>query len=99
MNNHSRAGRAELTAPLNLQRKAAILRGGAFDHAGRVQVRPMAEFDMDRTIFGGLEGIARKIMAEKLARDSVWSPLPRLTSKPPTHKANRLSLFPQSISG
>jgi hypothetical protein len=63
---------AELNAPLNLQRKAAITGGGAFDHAGRVQVNRMAEFDMDRTIFGGLEGIARKIMDERLAKESVW---------------------------
>jgi hypothetical protein len=63
---------AELNAPLNLQRKAAITGGGAFDHAGRVQVNRMAEFDMGRTIFGGLEGIARKIMDEKLAKESVW---------------------------
>ncbi|AOW12804.1 hypothetical protein LPB72_17550 [Hydrogenophaga crassostreae] len=64
--------RAELNAPLNLQRKAAIARGGAFDHAGRLQVERMANFDMGRTIFGGLEGIARKVMDEKLAKESVW---------------------------
>jgi hypothetical protein len=63
---------AELDASLNLQRKAAITRGGAFDHAGRVQVERMANFDMGRTIFGGLEGISRKVMDEKLAKESVW---------------------------
>ncbi|WP_210545296.1 hypothetical protein [Rhodoferax sp. PAMC 29310] len=63
---------AKLDAPLNLQRKAAITRGGAFDHAGRVRVDRMADFDMSRTIFGGLEGISRKIMDEKLVKESVW---------------------------
>ncbi len=63
---------AGMNAALNLQRKAAITRGGAFDHAGRVQVERMANFDMGRTIFGGLEGLARKIMDEKLAKVSVW---------------------------
>lgn len=62
----------ELNATLSLQRKAAIARGGAFDHAGRVRVNRMADFDMSRTIFAGLEGIARKIMDEKLAKESVW---------------------------
>ncbi|WP_291010567.1 hypothetical protein [Hydrogenophaga sp.] len=66
------AERAELNATLSLQRKAAIARGGAFDHAGRVRVERMADFDMSRTIFGGLEGIPRKIMDEKLAKESVW---------------------------
>ena len=62
----------ELNATLNLQRKAAITRGGAFDHAGKLQVRRMADFDMGRTIFGGLSGLARKIMDEKLAKEPVW---------------------------
>lgn len=63
---------AELKATLNLQRKAAITRGGAFDHAGRLRVEHMADFDMSRTIFGGLEGIARKFMNEKLAKKPAW---------------------------
>jgi hypothetical protein len=63
---------AQMDAPLNLQRKAAITRGGAFDHAGRVQIERMANFDMGRTIFGGLEGLARKLMDEKLAKEAVW---------------------------
>lgn len=67
-------GNAELKATLNLQRKAAIARGGAFDHAGRVRVERMADFDMSRTIFGGLEGLARKFMMEKLAKEPVWDP-------------------------
>ncbi len=64
--------RGRLEAALNLQRKAAIARGGAFDHAGQVSVERMADFDMNRTIFGGLNGIARRFMVEKLAKDPVW---------------------------
>jgi hypothetical protein len=64
----------ELNATLNLQRKAAIARGGAFDHAGHVRVARMADFDMDSTIFSGLGGIARKIMDEKLAKKTAWKP-------------------------
>ncbi len=63
---------AELNATLNLQRKAAIARGGALDHVGRVRVERMADFDMGRTIFGGLEGVARKFMDEKLAKELLW---------------------------
>lgn len=61
-----------MQAKMNLQRKAAIARGGAFDHAGRLQVVRMTDFDMSRTIFGGLEGLARKFMDEKLAKEPVW---------------------------
>ncbi len=63
---------ANLQAPLNIQRKAAITRGGAFDHAGRVRIKRLSGFDMNRTIFGGLEGIARKFMDEKLAKEIEW---------------------------
>ena len=69
---NTNADRAELEATLTLQRKAAIAEGRAFDHAGRVRVERMADFDMSRTIFGGLEGIARKFMHEKLAKEPVW---------------------------
>ncbi len=63
-----------LEASLNLQRKAALAWGKATDHAGRVQVVPMADFDMGRTIFGGLEGgLARMVMKDKLAKDVYWS--------------------------
>ncbi|MEQ8841111.1 MAG: hypothetical protein RIB98_09020 [Acidimicrobiales bacterium] len=63
---------AELKATLNLQRKAAITVGGAVDHTGQVRVTRMADFDMGRTIFGGLEGLARKFMDEKLAKEATW---------------------------
>lgn len=65
-------GTAELKAALNLQRKAAITGGGAFDHAGRVRVERMTDFDMKRTIFGALEGVPKMFMEEKLAKEPVW---------------------------
>ena len=67
------AANNDLTTTLNPQRKAALAGGGAFDHAGRVRVAPMSEFDMSRTIFGGLTGIARKFMHEKLGKEVVWN--------------------------
>ena len=61
-------------AGLNLQRKAALVAGGAVDHAGRVRVAPMARFDMGRTIFGSLEGrLPRLMMRDKLGREAFWS--------------------------
>jgi hypothetical protein len=72
MGTHTNAESAMVDATLNVQRKAAITMGGAVDHAGRVKVEPMADFDMGRTIFGGLQGIARRVMHEKLAKQTVW---------------------------
>ena len=72
MSTNTSSNSAELKATLSLQRKAAITQGGAFDHAGQVRVERMTNFDMSRTIFGGLEGIARKFMDEKLAKEPVW---------------------------
>ncbi len=61
-----------LKATLNLQRKVAITRGGALDHAGEVRVARMVGFDMKRTIFGGLSGLPKMFMEEKLAKEPVW---------------------------
>ena len=63
-----------LDANLNLQRKAALVAGGAVDHAGRVRVVPMADFDMGRTIFGELQGtLQRLVLEDKLAKEPFWS--------------------------
>ncbi len=63
-----------LEGMLNLQRKAALAAGGAIDHAGRVRIAPMHDFDMSRTIFGKLEGaLPRTLMRDKLAKDVFWS--------------------------
>lgn len=73
MSEHTATDNAALNVTLNLQRKEAIARGGAFDQAGRVRVERMSGFDMDRTIFGGLSGLPKKFMAEKLAKEAVWN--------------------------
>lgn len=71
---HVKQPSPRLDASLNLQRKAAIVAGGAVDHAGRVRVVPMADFDMGRTIFGGLDGtLQRLVMQDKLAKEPFWS--------------------------
>ena len=67
---------SELKATLNLQRKAAITGGGAFDHAGEVRVERLVGFDMKRTIFGALEGVPKMFMTEKLAKEPVWNDAP-----------------------
>lgn len=61
-------------AELNLQRKAALVAGGAVDHAGTVRVARMPGFDIGRTIFGGLEGaLPRLMMKDKLGKEAFWS--------------------------
>ncbi len=63
----------ELKANLNHQRKAALIGGGAIDHAGRVRVRRLDGFDITSTIFGGLEGVPKLFMEEKLGKEAVWN--------------------------
>lgn len=63
-----------LEADLNLQRKAALAWGRATDHAGRVRISVMEDFDMGRTIFGGMEGaLPRMVMRDKLAKEAHFS--------------------------
>ncbi len=53
-----------------LQRKAAIVNGGVVDHAGRVTVEPIPNFDLDRTIFQTLEGaVPRFVMKKRIAKE------------------------------
>lgn len=53
-----------------LQRKAAIVNGGAVDHAGHVRIAPMQDFDINRTIFGTLEGaLPRFVMSKRMAKN------------------------------
>ena len=55
------------------QRKAAIARGQATDHAGKVAVSPIADFDLDRTIFQTLEGsLARYVMRTRVGKEVRW---------------------------
>ena len=70
----SSASPAALDASLNLQRKAALVAGGAVDHTGRVRIAPMEGFDLGRTIFGSIEGtLQRLVMHDKLATEPFWS--------------------------
>ena len=59
----------------SVQRKAAIARGAALDHAGAVTVRPLADFDIDRTIFQTLEGrLARYVVRKRVGKGVAWAP-------------------------
>jgi len=62
------------TSAHSLQRKAAIAWGKGSDHAGDVQVVPMENFDMDKTIFTTLEGaLPRIVMEAKIANTVYWN--------------------------
>lgn len=57
------------------QRKAAIARGRALEHTGQVSIKPIPEFDLDRTIFKTLEGkLARFVMSARVGKEAHWSP-------------------------
>jgi hypothetical protein len=54
----------------SLQRKAAIINGGVVDHAGKVRVEPIPNFDLNRTIFQTLEGaLPRFVMTRRIAKE------------------------------
>lgn len=56
-----------------VQRKAAIAYAGARDHKGKVEVKPIADFDLDRTIFQTLQSpAARYIMKHRVGKDVSW---------------------------
>jgi hypothetical protein len=55
------------------QRKAAIARGAALEHTGKVRVEPIPDFDLDRTIFKTLEGgAARFVITTRVAKEAHW---------------------------
>lgn len=55
------------------QRKAAIVNGGIVDYAGKVHVKPIKNFDLNRTIFNTLEGnLPRYVMQTRIAKDVAW---------------------------
>jgi hypothetical protein len=57
------------------QRKAAIARGAALEHTGKVRIAPIPDFDLNRTIFKTLEGgAARFVMTTRVAREAHWEP-------------------------
>jgi hypothetical protein len=54
-----------------IQRKAAIARGAALEHTGKVQIKPIPKFDLDRTIFKTLEGrAARYVMTTRVGKEA-----------------------------
>lgn len=55
-------------------RKAAVAYGAALDHAGKVQIKGIKNFDLDRTIFQTLEGtLARYVMRKRVAKEVFWT--------------------------
>lgn len=60
-----------------LQRKAAIVNGGVVDHAGHVRIEPQRNFDINRTIFGTLEGaLPRFVMSRRMAKNVFFDEAP-----------------------
>ena len=63
---------AEIPA-LTPQRKAAIAHGAARDYTGSVRVKPIEDFDLDRTIFNTLEGaLPRAVIQSRIAKHPNW---------------------------
>ena len=58
----------------SFQRKAALAYGGVRDYAGKVEVQPIPNFDLDRTIFNTLEGmLPRFVIRTRIAKEAEWS--------------------------
>ena len=58
-----------------IQRKAAIARGAALEHTGKVNIAPIRNFDLDRTIFKTLEGAAaRYVMTTRVGKEARFDP-------------------------
>ena len=54
----------------SFQRKASLVSGSCTDHASSVHVRPIPNFDLDKTIFTTLKGvIPRLFMTSKIAKE------------------------------
>lgn len=61
-------------------RQWAICHGALKDHAGQVQQTPIANFDLNRTIFGNLKGVlSRKITARRVGQRQSWAQEPKDT--------------------
>lgn len=57
----------------NYQRKAAIAYAGGRDHAGSVDVRPIQDFDLNRTIFQTLDGrLSRFVTSARIGKEVEW---------------------------
>jgi hypothetical protein len=59
---------------LDIRRKAQIAFAGAMDHAGEVVLLPNSNFDIDRTIFGSLDGrLPRAVVSSRVGITPFWS--------------------------
>ena len=59
---------------LDVRRRWQIVVGGPTDHAGEVVIKPMPGFDLDKTIFGSLQGfLPRTVQKSKIGLDLYWS--------------------------
>jgi hypothetical protein len=57
------------------QRKAAIARGAALEHTGKLRIETIPNFDLNRTIFKTLEGkAARFVMTTRVGKAAHWDP-------------------------
>lgn len=55
------------------QRKAAIARGAALEHTGKVLIEPIPNFDLNRTIFKTLEGkLPRFLIKTRIGKQVLW---------------------------
>ena len=56
-----------------VQRKAAIARGAALEHTGKVLIKPIPNFDLNRTIFKTLEGkLPRFLIKTRIGKQALW---------------------------
>lgn len=59
-------------------RQWAIQHGGVQDHAGQVSLAPIPDFDLDRTIFGTLQGALPRLMTKRrIGQSATWEPQQR----------------------
>ena len=65
---------ADVRPEPTFQRKAAIAYAGPRDHRGKVEVREIPNFDLNRTIFQTLESpAARYMMTKRVGKEPHWS--------------------------
>ena len=82
---------------LDVRRKLQIAKGGASDHAGEVIVVALPGFDINKTIFGTVEGfIPRTVIKSKIGVELFWSDFAvsranaayALVPQPPSYKSS-----------
>lgn len=57
------------------QRQAAIARGAALEHTGKVRVEPIPNFSLARTIFKTLDSpAARYLITQRVGKQAYWEP-------------------------